>query len=105
MIRASFLSVMILCLSLTACATPAPQMLGSTRHQIALQGIDFVVFHKGDRAQVVRMGYLSRRDRDHVPALMEQAAAATTGCVVIPYSMTTKIPGDTGVADFDLNCG
>lgn len=92
-------------LFLAACgASPAPQFFGAARHQITLGGIDFVVFQKDDRAEVVRLGYLSRARRAPVPALMEQAIARTTGCRAVPGSMVTGLPGDTGEARFDLVC-
>lgn len=93
------------CLCLSACvATPAPGFFGATRHDVTLEGIDFVVYHKDDRAEVLRMGYMTRRERDPVPRLMEQAIAATTGCRAIPGSMVTGLQGDTGEARFDLDC-
>lgn len=91
-------------LLLTACASPAPQFFGATRHEVTKGGIDFVVFHSGARAEVVRMGYLTRSRRDAVPRLMEDAAREATGCRVIPNSMRTGLPGDTGEARFDLDC-
>lgn len=91
-------------LLLAGCATPALDMSGARRHQITLEGISFLVFHRGDRAEVVRMGYLPRRDHDHVPALMRLAAAQATGCAVITGSMGTSSPGDTGVARFHMRC-
>lgn len=93
-----------LLLFLAACSTPHPTMFGAERHEITRQGIRFVVFHKGDQAEVLRMGYLTRAERAPVPALMAEAAAATTGCRVIPDSMQTRLPGDTGEAMFDLDC-
>lgn len=94
-----------LLLVLAACgASPAPQFFGAARHEITLGGIDFVVFHKDTRAEVVRLGYLTRRDRLPVPELMAQAVEQTTGCRVIPGSMITGLPGDTGEARFRLNC-
>ena len=88
-------------LLLAGCATPALGMSGARRHQVTLEGIRF---HRGDRAEVVRMGYLPRRDHDHVPALMRLAAAQATGCAVIAGSMGTSSPGDTGVARFHMRC-
>ena len=79
-------------------------MMGATKRDITLDGIRFVVFQKGDQAEVLRMGYLRRAERGPVPALMEQAAAETTGCAVISGSMRTRIPGDTGEAMFGLIC-
>lgn len=79
-------------------------MFGGQRHEVTLEGLDFVVFHKDSEAEIVRMGYLTRPQRARVPALMARAAAEATGCRVIPDSMTTRLPGDTGVARFDLDC-
>ncbi len=90
---------------LAACgASPAPEFFGAARHQITLSGIDFVVLHKGDRAEVVRLGYLTRKERAPVPRLMIEAAESTTGCRVIPDSVVTGLPGDTGEARMDLAC-
>ncbi len=91
-------------LGLAGCASPHFTMMDSDRHEITLSGIRFVVFHKDNEAEVLRMGYLRRRERDVVPELMAEAAARTTGCHVIPNSMSTRIPGDTGEAMFDLDC-
>lgn len=90
---------------LAACgASPAPDMFGARRAEVTRGGIAFTVFQKGSEAEVVRMGYLTRAERAPVPRLMAEAAEAATGCRVIPNSMVTKIPGDTGVARFSLAC-
>lgn len=96
--------LLLLCPALAACASPAPQFFGATRHDITLSGIDFAVFHKEDRAEVIRLGYLPRPARAQVPALMVEAAERTTGCRVIPGSAVTGLPGDTGEARMDLDC-
>jgi len=96
--------IVLLCLLLAACASPAPQFFGAARHDITLSGIDFVVFHKGDRAEVIRMGYLARPARAAVPALMLEAAERTTGCRVVPGSAVTGLPGDTGEMRLKLDC-
>ncbi|GGH58334.1 hypothetical protein GVY41_14740 [Frigidibacter albus] len=96
--------IALLCLGLAACASPAPQFFGADRHDITLSGIDFVVFHKEDRAEVIRLGYLSRSARAPVPALMVEAAERTTGCRVVPGSAVTGLPGDTGEVRLELDC-
>ncbi|MDF1621487.1 hypothetical protein [Pseudothioclava nitratireducens] len=94
---------------LAACgAQPAPQFFGAERHEVTLQGIDFVVFQKGDQAEVIRLGYLSRAARDAVPPLMIEAAERTTRCRVAgpaagPFR-SPSLPGDTGEARFQLAC-
>ncbi|MBW6506535.1 MAG: hypothetical protein K0B00_07295 [Rhodobacteraceae bacterium] len=87
-----------------ACASPAPEFFGATRHEITLDGIRFVVLHKGNAAEVIRMGYLARADRAAVPALMLRAVEQTTGCRVLPGSIVTGLPGDTGEARMRLAC-
>lgn len=92
-------------LFLAACgASPAPQFFGATRHEVTMGGVDFVVFHKDERAEVVRLGYLTRARRAAVPELMVAATEKATGCRVIPGSMVTGLPGDTGEARFRLTC-
>lgn len=92
-------------LLLAACgASPAPKFFGATRHDITLGGINFVVFQKDNAAEVVRLGYLTRAERAPVADLMARAAEQTTGCKVIPGSMITGLPGDTGEAKFRLTC-
>lgn len=101
----AILIALTLGLSLTGCASPSPDMMGGVRHDTTVGGMNFVVFHKEAEAQVVRTGgYIPRKDRDRVPALMAQAAGQATGCAVIDNSMKTAMPGDTGVARFDLDC-
>ena len=95
----------VLLLTLAACgASPAPQYFGATRHELTRGGINFVVFHKGNEAEVVRLGYLTRARRAPVPQLMIEAVEAATACRAIPGSMITGLPGDTGEARFDLDC-
>ncbi len=96
--------ILVFLLLPAACASPAPRFFGAERHDITLAGIDFVVFRNGPEAEVIRMGYLSRARRAAVPALMMQAAAQTTGCIAIPNSLRTRIPGDTGEARIALDC-
>ena len=62
---------LICLLFLAACgASPAPQYFGATRSEVVKGGITFVVFHKDNRAEVVRLGYLTRRERAAVPDLI-----------------------------------
>jgi len=96
--------ILLLVLFLSACASPAPQFLGAARHDITLQGIRFAVFHDGDRAEVIRLGYLDRTSRAQVPELMVIAAERTTGCAVVANSLRSRIPGDTGEAQLSLRC-
>lgn len=95
----------LLLASLAACgAQPAPQFFGATRHDITLQGYQFVVFKKKNRAEVIRLGYLTRAQRGPVQALMVQAAEQTTGCAVTGLAPGPALPGDTGEVRLRLSC-
>ena len=79
-------------------------MMGGTRQAVTVEGMDFIVFRKNDRIEIVRMGNLSHPQRDRVPALMVRAGDQVTRCRVLADSIKTRLPGDTGVAQFDLVC-
>jgi len=94
---------------LAACgASPAPQFFGATQHDITLEGYQFAVLQKGEYAEVIRLGYLTREQRRAVPPLMIEAAERTTGCRVLGPAMgvmrSPSLPGDTGEARFELSC-
>lgn len=91
-------------LTLAACSSPAPQFMGAPRHDLELEGIRFTVFTRENEAEVIRLGYLSRRERAGVPELMLRAAEQASGCRAIPGSMRTRSPGDTGEARVGLDC-
>lgn len=100
--------VLVLVLLAGCGASPAPQFLGAKRQEISLQGYDFAVFVKDDQAEVIRLGYLSKAERQPVPALMRAAAEQASGCKVTgpatgPFR-SPALPGDTGEARFQLNC-
>lgn len=96
--------IFLLVIILGGCASPAPRFIGAERGDITMDGIRFVVFHRETEAEVVRMGYLTRRARAPVPELMVLAAEKVTGCRVITGSLRSRIPGDTGEARVSLRC-
>ncbi|MBD9525691.1 MULTISPECIES: hypothetical protein [Paracoccus] len=98
--RLMILSLLIL----ASCASPAPEYFGATRHDLEIDGIRFAVFVKESEAEVIRLGYLSRKDRARVPELMMQAASQASGCEAIANSLTSRIPGDTGEGKVSLRC-
>ena len=96
-------------LLLSGCgASPAPPFFGATRHDVTLQGIRFAVLVKGENAEVIRLGYLSRAARGAVPGLMTVAAEQASGCKVTGPAAgiyrSPSLPGDTGEARFQLDC-
>ncbi|HWL56936.1 MAG TPA: hypothetical protein VNQ78_09725 [Paracoccus sp. (in: a-proteobacteria)] len=97
-------SALILPLLLWACASPAPGYFSVARQDIRVGDMDFAVFVKENEAEVIRLGYASRKTRDRLPAMMVEAAERASGCGAIPFSLRTRIPGDTGEARIGLDC-
>ncbi|SOB92734.1 hypothetical protein SAMN05877809_101592 [Rhodobacter sp. JA431] len=100
---------LLILLGLVGCtASPAPVFFGAARHDLVLEGIGFTVFVKNNHAEVVRLGYLPRKARDPVPALMVRAAEEASGCRVTGAARglwrSPSLPGDTGEARFALAC-
>jgi ribosomal protein S14 len=89
-------------------ASPAPVFFGAARHDVTLQGYRFTVLVKGDHAEVIRLGYLRRAERNAVPPLMIAAAEQASGCKVTGPATglyrSPALPGDTGEARFRLKC-
>lgn len=94
----------ILVLALAGCASPAPEFIGAPMTRLRVDGHDFVVFQRGQEAEVIRMGYLHRRARDAIPMLMYRAAEEASGCVAVPGSLRSRLPGDTGEGRIALRC-
>lgn len=97
-----------LCL-LAGCASGvAPAFFGAERHDLTLEGHKFAVYLKEDHAEVFRLGYLSRAERDAIPPLMERAAEQASGCAIAGPAAgiyrSPSLPGDTGEARFRLKC-
>lgn len=92
-------------LLLAACASPAPEFLGAERQDVTVDGIAFTVFRKGDEAEVIRRsGYLMPAERALAFALFPRAAEQATGCVAVPDSLRSRLPGDSGEAKIALRC-
>ncbi len=92
---------------LSGCAA-APGFDDGVRRAVEVDGYRFSVIQKGEAAEVIRLGWLSRADRDGVPARMILAAEAATGCRVVEplrgWGRSPSLVGDTGEARFRLNC-
>lgn len=97
MYRIALLSAFLL----TACgAQPAPEFFGAKRTDIRHDGRDYVVYQKGNRAEIIRMGFLRpgqhRATRDTMTLLLERV----TGC---PINAAT-LQGDSGEMRTTLRC-
>ena len=86
--------------ALVACASPSPEFAGAVQTRIAVDGVQVAVFHKGARAQAIRLDYARREAQRAMPARLATAIETVTGCTVRPGSLQ----GDSGVVTADLIC-
>lgn len=68
-------------LLLAACdASPAPQMIGSNRTKVTVDGRDYTIWRHGTAFEIVRHGWAPRADRPVIMARMVGIVAQVTGC-------------------------
>lgn len=93
-----FLWILLL---LAACAdSPAPAMMGATRAETTVGGRSFVVYRKDTVAEVVRLGWASKAERQGMRERMILAAEQATGCV----ANAASAEGDDGELKVRIRC-
>ena len=86
---------------LAACgASPAPEFMGATRTDVNLNGRDYTVFQKGERVEVIRLGYATRREHQDIRATMIELIPRVTGCKL----RESTLQGDSGEMRGSLSC-
>ena len=97
----TIVSALICAAGLTGCdASPHPTFFGAQKFSAEVEGRSFTVFQKGNRAEVVRLGWASMSERRGMAARMVEAAEQATGCIVNPASFE----GDDGEARMSIRC-
>ncbi len=91
---------LILAAALAACASPSPEFFGVTPQRLDVEGTEIVVYHRGDRAQAIRMGFARPGEHGVIIDRMIVAIEQTTGCRVPPG----QTDGDSGVLNARLAC-
>jgi hypothetical protein len=88
-------------LFLVACASPAPEfMMGATRTDITLNGRNYTVFQKGERVEVIRLGYARRSEHQEIRATMIEIIPSVTGCKL----RENTLQGDSGEMRGSVDC-
>lgn len=67
-------------------------MFGAERFEATVDGRDYVVFLKGDRVEVIRLGYARRGEHQQIRATMLDLVPRLTGC----RRRETSVQGDSG---------
>jgi hypothetical protein len=93
---------MILLTFLAACgASPAPEfMVGATRTDVNVNGRNYTVFQKGERVEVIRLGYATRGQHQEIRATMIELIPRVTGCNL----QESTLQGDSGEMRGSLSC-
>lgn len=95
------MKALILLLFLAACgASPAPEFIGAKRTDVTLNGRDYAVFQKGERVEVIRLGYAKRGEHQDIRATMIELIPRVTGCTLRESTLT----GDSGEMRGSLDC-
>lgn len=87
-------------LLLAACASPAPEFLGATRTEVSRDGRNYLVMRKGERVEVIRLGYARRGEHQAIRATMIALIPEVTGCKL----REATLQGDSGEMRGSLNC-
>lgn len=86
---------------LAACgAQPAPQFLGAQRTDVVRDGRNYTVYRKGNKVEVIRLGYAVRGEHQAIRATMISLIPEVTGCKLNEASLQ----GDSGEMRGTLRC-
>jgi hypothetical protein len=87
---------------LAACgAQPAPEFFGAQKTEVTRAGRQYVVYQKGERVEIIRLGYAKRGEHQAIRATMIALAEEVTGCKLREKSLQ----GDSGEMRGSLTCG
>jgi len=81
-------------------ASPAPEFIGATRTDVNVNGRDYAVFQKGERVEVIRLGYARNGEHQEVSYTMIEIIPRVTGCKLRERSLQ----GDSGEMRGSLSC-
>ncbi|GAB1362273.1 hypothetical protein MASR1M32_15090 [Rhodobacter sp.] len=87
---------------LAACShSPAPEFFGADRTEVTRDGRQYVLYQKGDRVEIVRLGYARNGEHQAIRATMIALIPEVTGCKL----RETTLQGDSGEMRGRVSCG
>lgn len=91
----------ILALCLAACgAQPAHEFYGAERYTATRDGHDYVLLRKGNRFEIIRLGYATSGQHRDIRETMIRLVPDLTGCQV----KSKRYEGDSGEMRGKLDC-
>lgn len=87
-------------LTLAACDSPAPQMMGATETKVTRGGHTYAVYVRDGTVEVIRFGYAPRSEQAAVREQMVALIPEVTGCIADPRTLQ----GDSGEMRARLRC-
>ena len=81
-------------------ASPAPEFMNATRTDISVNGRSYTVFQKGERVEIIRLGYARRGEHQEIRATMIELIPTVTGCKL----RENTLEGDSGEMRGSLSC-
>jgi hypothetical protein len=95
------MKALISLLFLAACgASPATEFFGATRTDVTVNSRNYTVFQKGERVEVIRLGYARRGEHQEIRATMIELIPRVTGCKL----RESTLIGDSGEMRGSLDC-
>jgi hypothetical protein len=92
--------VLLAALALAACDSPSPAMMGQDAVRVTVDGAEFSVRRRGNRAEAIRTNMMTFPSIGAIVHRAEQAIEEATGCDVV----TDSLRGDQAVMRADLVC-
>lgn len=74
--------------------------MGATRTDVTVAGRNYTVFQKGERVEVIRLGYARRGEHQAIRATMIDLIPQVTGCRL----RENTLQGDSGEMRGSLDC-
>jgi len=94
------LAPVVTAISLSACDSPSPAMMGIPQQRIVVDGAEFSVRVRGERAEAIRTNPMPLPSIGAIVARAETAMERASGCRVL----TDTLRGDQSVMRADLDC-
>jgi len=90
-----------LALFLASCgAQPAPEFFAADRAEVTRDGRDYVIYRKGNRVEVIRLGWANPGEHRAIRETMIALIPEVTGCRLVDQSLQ----GDSGEMRGSIRC-